>query len=146
MSESFTKLEQAQQHRFASHFFCVEGIRRIQITRYEIRVYKKKGLDWQPIVPKIEHAIKNIFPEATLCDFEQKTTENIRQFSQNNAVTQREVYEGVDIAQQNPDATRLFAIQGVERVIVDTDHIEVKISPAFDETTVWPDVEKTLLS
>ncbi|WP_372371163.1 NifU N-terminal domain-containing protein [Candidatus Uabimicrobium sp. HlEnr_7] len=144
MSESFTSLQQAKLHHFAHYFFQINGVRRVQITRYEIRIYKNRDLQtWNVILPQILQAIKNIFPQHTIVEYaNEMSTDTTRTFSNNEEICG--VYEGVEVAEQNTFAKLLFCVEGIERVIVRTKEIEVKRSIVFSGEEVWCKVSKII--
>lgn len=143
MAEMFTTLAKARTHRFAYRFFEIAGVRRVQITRYEIRIFKRKDLHvWDEILPQILQTIKNIFPPAHITTWQDNGEKCTRIFPGKHE--KREVYEGVEVAEQHPLAKKLFSIDGVERVILDTKHIEVKCCSIFSASQVWSKVSKVL--
>ena len=130
MSEMFSSPVKAQSHPFVHHFFAVEGIRRIQITRYELRVFKKRETGtWNEILPQITEVIKNIFPGVTIENFSEVSESHTLRYPGN--FTSRAVYEGVEVAANDPMAQKLFAIPGVERVLFDSEGIQIRCCAIF---------------
>ncbi|BBM88260.1 NifU N-terminal domain-containing protein [Candidatus Uabimicrobium amorphum] len=143
MAEMFATAAKARTHLFAHYFFEIDGVRRVQITRYEIRVFKRKDLHvWDEILPQIVKTIKNIFPQAQISPWQESAEKLTRIFPGKNE--KREVYEGVEVANAHPIAKSLFRVCGVERVILDIDHIEVKLCSIFPVSAVWSEVAKVL--
>ena len=143
MSEMFTTLDKARTHRFAHYFLEIAGVRRVQITRYEIRIFKRKDLRvWDEILPQILQTIKNIFSTAKIVAWQDSGEELTRIFP--GKYEKREVYEGVEMACGHSVAEKLFSICGVERVILDTNHVEVKRCSIFPASLVWSKVGKVL--